>query len=40
MATKASNVYYVVIKRYIAIYKNKRNKELISEIYKTLNATQ
>ena len=33
---KASNVYYAVIKRYITTYKNKKNKELISEIYKTL----
>lgn len=33
---KASSVYYAVIKRYITEYKNKKNKELISEIYKTL----
>lgn len=33
---KAGNVYYAVIKRYISEYKNKKNKELISEIYKTL----
>ena len=33
---KAGNAYYAVIKRYIKSYKNKKNKELISEIYKTL----
>ena len=33
---KNSNVFNVVIKRYIKAYKNKKNKELISEIYKIL----
>lgn len=33
---KASNVYYAVIQRYLNSFENKKNKELISEIYKTL----